>query len=138
VSIRVNKQEVHDMSERNAVPKIPDRAAEDKPEAGAKQSIIGMASEEMEDEHRRPDRDRDEESALPSGGIRKKAERSAGIEREYEIEERYHRHSLSRRERRQDSRLAHLIKHDDPSRQRKPWDELPHARAGFGRPRGHA
>ena len=121
----VQQHEVDDVSELDAVPEVPDRAAEDEREPGAEQPLPRVAQQEPSDQRDRGDRDHDEEGSLPAARAGEEAERGAGVEDEHEVGERDDRNPLTRRERRLDERLRRLVGGDDDGRDREPRRELP-------------
>src|SRR5262245_34137604 len=105
----MEQQEVDDVSERDAIPKVADCPTEDQAEPSTEQPVRRMSVQQIQNERCCRDCDRDEETALPSRGIREKTERGAGIEHEDEIEERQHRQALTRLKRRLYRNLGRLI-----------------------------
>src|SRR2546427_10026934 len=115
----MEQEEVDDVAERQAIPQIARRAAEDQRQAGAIQAVAA-APQEPDDEAAGGNRDGGEEIPRPARDVAEKAERGARVECEHEAEEIGHDALLPRLEERDHGELRELIGGDDGTAQSEP------------------
>lgn len=108
----VKEEEIDDVTERQAIPEIAQRAAQDQGEPGTVPAI-SAAPKKPDDEHCRCERDRGKEVTRPARDTAHEAECHAGIEREHNAEEFRHDALLPRVQGRDHRQLGELIGDND-------------------------
>src|SRR5882672_4006891 len=116
----VEVEKVDDVAERDAVPKIAERAPQYQHETRGEEALAGMPGEHRHNDRGGENGDADEQCPLPAAGVRKKAERRPAVVREHKIEKRRDLAPFPEAERRADRALAHLVGHGDQRRDGKP------------------
>jgi hypothetical protein len=127
---RVQIQKVDHVSEAQAVDDVANRAAEDQGEPGAEHATLRRANEKHRNDDRGAERKRNEQRRLPPRRVGQKAERSAPVEHEDEVEEAGELEPLAGREAREHEPLRKLVDDHDGRRNGKPRYN-PRHRAAF-------
>src|SRR5512145_3230897 len=127
IPVRVEQDEVDDVAEGDAIPKVAERTAEDQREAGSEKTLLRVAAQEVHDQGRGGERDRDENAALPAAGAGQEAERGASVKDEHEVEERQDVDARPRLQAGLDDHLRRLVERRNDDRKQQPWRELSNA-----------
>src|SRR5712671_2797737 len=122
----VKVEKIHDVTEGDPVPEIAERPAEYQGESRGEKPLARMPGKEENDCGGRGNRDPDEQRPLPAARVGEKAERSAAVVREHQIEERRDLAHLPEAQARADRGLARLVRQSEEQRERKPRGDAFH------------
>ena len=118
----MRQQEVNHLTLQDAIDHVTDRAAEDQRESKRKKPLPAMPDQEPQEITGRQDPDSDKKPALPSGGVRQKAERGPRVENQRQIEPVLnHDDPLAWLQRTLDLEFSGLIQNDHEAGQAQPW-----------------